>query len=66
MDDVGLSRLDLTDEVRVELLRRAVSLITECRDCEPAMAYLKDVEKRLTESPQVGVDDLPGVDNFIF
>jgi hypothetical protein len=59
MDDFGLSRLDLTDEVRVELLRRAVALITEYRDCEPAMNYLRDVERQLEHTPHAGISDLP-------
>lgn len=56
--------MELTDEMRLELLRRAVSLLTECRACEPAMAYLQDVEQRLAESPATGIDGLP--DHYSF
>jgi hypothetical protein len=64
MDQIGLTRLELTDEVRLELLRRAVSLLTECRACEPAMAYLKDVEARFATAPVASIDDLPALDDF--
>lgn len=65
MSHHGLSGLDLSDEMRIELLRRAVSLLTECRACEPAVAYLQDVEQRLTSASPLNIEDLPDPAPFI-
>jgi hypothetical protein len=65
MEQVGLSALGLSDEMRIELLRRAVTLLTECRACEPAVAYLQDVEQRLSSSPACAINDLPDHASFL-
>ena len=65
MESVGLSALELSDEMRVELLRRAVSLLAECRDCERAVAYLQDVEERLAAAPDAGIESLPDYSSFL-